>query len=135
MPNFIRLTFAALMAFLLFSCGYMVHESGFVQTDWPKSSYYTPGTIRILSKPPTDIGSCCDGGNYTATFGPYAGLPLFVIPNPLWPFTYSHYNSQHAVVEITVSADGDDIDWNAVQPKLAFKGKTIRLDHAEDVST
>ncbi len=129
-----RAVLLALIASLLSSCGYFVRESGFVESDWPKNSYHTPRAIDIWNNPRIEIESSCDGTNYTATFGPYIAIPLFIIPNPLWPFTYLYHTNKDATITLTITATSDPVDWNSISTKLVLNNKPLAIDHADDVS-
>ena len=128
------LFFITLIISLLTSCGHYVRESGFVENDWPKNSYYTPRELQIWNKPRIEIGSSCDGTNYTATWGPYIALPLFVIPNPFWPFTYYHHTTKVAALSLLISSPTTTFDWNTVSTKLVLNGRQLELTHIADIS-
>lgn len=118
---------------LLTSCGYLSRNSGFVERDWAEDSYYVPSMSKIFDNPRIEISTSCDGTNYTATFGPYIVLPLFIIPNPLWPFTYFHHTTKDAIIRLTISSK-NEMTWEDISSKLILNGKSLELDRTEDVS-
>ncbi len=122
---------------LLSSCGFVVRESGFVETDWSKlPDNGTPRALELVAwkEPKVTIGSSCDGTNYTALWGPYFGLPLFIIPNPFWPFTYTYHATHNVRIDVAIASETTSIDWAAISTKLRVNDSWLKPDHVEDAS-
>jgi hypothetical protein len=116
----------------LSSCGYVIRESGFLYTDFVKDSRSSPGAINIWDNPRISLASSCDGTNYTATFGPYIAVPLFIIPNPLLPFTYPYHQLQNATITLAVSTPTVTSSADTVSAKLLLNGVPLEIDHIEE---
>jgi len=130
-----KLIFIILITALLSSCGYVVRQSGFVESAWPKlADNGTPRALELWKEPKITIGSSCDGTNYTALWGPYFVLPLFIIPNPFWPFTYTYHTTHHVKINIAIAASTTALDWAAISTKLRVGDNWLKPDHIEDAS-
>ncbi len=72
MRSMIKLMYLFSIVAMLSSCGFVVRESGFVETDWSKlPDNRAPRALELVAwkEPKVSVGSSCDGTNYTAFVG------------------------------------------------------------------
>lgn len=131
----VKIVGIVVIVFCLSSCGYIVRQSGFVESDWPKlADNRTPRALELWKDPKIEIESNCDGTNYTVLWGPYIALPLFIIPNPFWPFTYTYHTTHHVKISIAIVSSTTDLDWAAISTKIHIGGHWLKPDRIEDIS-
>jgi hypothetical protein len=131
-----KLIFLVLIVVLLPSCGAILRESGFAGGEWSKlDEGVTPKAYDLRWKEPKiSIGSSCDGINYTALWGPYIVVPLFIIPNPFWPFTYTYHTTHHVTIDVYIESATSALDWQSISTKLRIDNNWLQPDHVEVVS-
>lgn len=133
----ISLSILLLFTIVLSSCSTVVRETKFVRNEWPEE-YQSPfgdqGRPYIIRDMPSmTISSPCVSKSYLS-IGPFFAVPLPLIPNPLWPFTYLSYRNTHADLVLTLDAPRKLFDDNKPKIELLLDGIPLEVTKVEDTS-
>jgi hypothetical protein len=83
-------------------------ESRFLDGNWP-DGYYEKAIKEFSIYPDIVMESPCTEA-YMATSGPFIGIPLFIIPNPKFPFQFYKYANTNTQIKVTIISELESIN-------------------------
>ena len=121
----------SLLLLVLCSCATAVRETGFVRDEWWTEGYENPFVDRdrtyvIRYRPFMSASTPCVSKSFLS-FGPLFVIPLPIIPNPIWPFSYLKYRYTPASISLTLQVPRSLFDRNKLKTDIILDGTPLEV--------